>query len=177
MNVFGPLYITNALLPSMRARRSGLIMHISSCGAHFTIAGGAAYSSTKAAISMLSVGQRFELGPLGIEVVTIEPGYFRTSLLAQVGEEKGRIVDYDSSVNRELLRNTNGNQNGDPEKGSEVLVKEVVGKWVKSGCKAGSLGAARIPLGSDARFWIKQGLMETLKSVDEWHEVVSKTDF
>ena len=112
----------------MRARRSGLILNISSVAAHGTIAGGGIYSSTKSAFSMLTLGQRAELAPLNIEVATVEPGYFRTALLAQTGLSKGRISDYDVSVNRQFLKAADGSQNGDPDKGSKALVEKIVGK-------------------------------------------------
>ena len=96
----------------MHTRLSGLILNIFSTVAHTPIAGSSMYASTKAAFSLLSLGQRAELAPLNIEVATVEPGAFRTALLTQRKGSKERISDYDASVNREFLEAANKRGSG-----------------------------------------------------------------
>jgi NAD(P)-dependent dehydrogenase (short-subunit alcohol dehydrogenase family) len=78
-NLFGVLRVTQAVLPQMRARRSGRILMISSVAGLVTPPTYGAYSSSKHALEGLSNALRLELFPFGIEVVLIEPGYIVTN--------------------------------------------------------------------------------------------------
>ncbi len=80
-NVFGVLNVTRAILPHMRAKRSGRILNISSIGGYRAGTGFGVYCSTKFAVEGLSEALHHELAPLGIHVTVIEPGYFRTDFL------------------------------------------------------------------------------------------------
>jgi len=80
-NVIGLLTVTRAVLPHMRAARSGRILNISSIGGYRGGAGFGVYSSTKFAVEGLSEALHAELEPLGIHVTVVEPGYFRTDFL------------------------------------------------------------------------------------------------
>ena len=75
---FGTVAMIKAVLPGMRARRSGAIVNISSIGAQLTPVGSGYYSAAKAAIEGLSGSLHDELAPLGISVTVVEPGAFRT---------------------------------------------------------------------------------------------------
>ncbi len=77
-NVFGVLRVTQAVLPQMRARKSGRILMISSVAGLVSPPTYGAYSSSKHALEGLSNALRLELYPFGIQVVLIEPGYIRT---------------------------------------------------------------------------------------------------
>ncbi|HEX7841295.1 MAG TPA: SDR family oxidoreductase [Kofleriaceae bacterium] len=77
-NVFGLMNVTRAFLPGMRERRAGRIINVSSVGGRITLPYFGAYSSTKYALEALSDALRYELRPLGIDVVLIEPGVIRT---------------------------------------------------------------------------------------------------
>jgi NAD(P)-dependent dehydrogenase (short-subunit alcohol dehydrogenase family) len=78
-NLFGVLRVTQAVLPGMRARRSGRILMISSVAGLVTPPTYGAYSSSKHALEGLSNALRLELYPFGIGVVLIEPGYIVTN--------------------------------------------------------------------------------------------------
>jgi NAD(P)-dependent dehydrogenase (short-subunit alcohol dehydrogenase family) len=80
-NVFGLLNVTRALLPSMRQRRSGHIINISSVAGYSAYAGFGVYSSTKFAVEGLTEALHIELRPLGIHATVVEPGFFRTDIL------------------------------------------------------------------------------------------------
>ncbi|HXT24609.1 MAG TPA: SDR family oxidoreductase [Candidatus Eisenbacteria bacterium] len=78
-NLFGVLRVTQAVLPAMRARRSGRILMISSVAGLVSPPTYGAYSSSKHALEGVSNALRLELYPFGIRVVLIEPGYIATN--------------------------------------------------------------------------------------------------
>lgn len=77
-NVIGLLEVTKAVLPHMRARRSGSIVNISSIGGQITFPLGTLYHGTKFAVEGLSEALHYELEPLGIRVCIVEPGMINT---------------------------------------------------------------------------------------------------
>jgi NAD(P)-dependent dehydrogenase (short-subunit alcohol dehydrogenase family) len=74
VNIFGLARLTQLVLPTMRAQRSGRIVNVSSIGAKFGEAFGCWYHATKFAVDGLSDSLRMELHPFGIDVVIIQPG-------------------------------------------------------------------------------------------------------
>jgi NAD(P)-dependent dehydrogenase (short-subunit alcohol dehydrogenase family) len=77
-NVLGLLDVTKAVLPHMRARRSGTVINISSIGGQITFPLGTLYHGTKFAVEGLSESLHYELEPLGIRVRLVEPGMIKT---------------------------------------------------------------------------------------------------
>src|SRR5918911_2379805 len=78
-NFFGLIRVTQAVLPTMRRRKSGTIVNISSGAGRFGFPSGSAYVSTKFAVEGLSESISYELEPFGIKVVIVEPGVIRTN--------------------------------------------------------------------------------------------------
>jgi NAD(P)-dependent dehydrogenase (short-subunit alcohol dehydrogenase family) len=100
-NLSGPVALIKAVLPGMRARRAGLIVNISSVGAKITLPGGGYYSAAKAALEAVSGALPKELAPLGVHVMVVEPGSFRTEFRGRSAREsKIRISDYDEILGR-----------------------------------------------------------------------------
>jgi NAD(P)-dependent dehydrogenase (short-subunit alcohol dehydrogenase family) len=83
-NVFGLIRTTQAVLPTMRKQKSGIIVNISSGAGRFGYPGGSAYVSTKFAVEGLSESMAYELEPFGIKVIIIEPGVIRTNIFNSV---------------------------------------------------------------------------------------------
>lgn len=79
-NVFGVLRTCQAVLPSMRAQRSGLIINISSIGSETGLPYRGAYSASKAALDRLTEALRMELAPLGISACYLQPGGIMTDI-------------------------------------------------------------------------------------------------
>ncbi len=77
-NFFGLANVTTAVLPSMRARRHGFVVNISSVGGLVGFPGIGFYNATKFAVEGVSEALAKEVGPLGIKVIIVEPGPFRT---------------------------------------------------------------------------------------------------
>ena len=77
-NLFGPICLIQEVLPMMRKKKSGAIINISSIAAVRTGAASGFYASSKAALELMSEGLAAEVKPLGIKVMIVEPGSFRT---------------------------------------------------------------------------------------------------
>jgi NAD(P)-dependent dehydrogenase (short-subunit alcohol dehydrogenase family) len=93
-NVFGILNVLRAVLPTLRAQRSGRIINLSSIGGFTGSAGWGIYCATKFAVEGFSEALAREVGPLGIDVVVVEPGYFRTDFLdASSLSTEGTVID------------------------------------------------------------------------------------
>ena len=78
-NFFGVIRVTQAVLPIMREQKSGIIVNISSGAGRFGYPNGSAYVSTKFALEGLSESMAYEIEPLGVRVVLVEPGFVRTN--------------------------------------------------------------------------------------------------
>jgi NAD(P)-dependent dehydrogenase (short-subunit alcohol dehydrogenase family) len=79
-NLFGVIRVTQAVLPIMRRQKSGIIINISSALGRFGFPIISAYVSTKFAIEGLSESMAYELGPFGIKIVLVEPGFIKTNI-------------------------------------------------------------------------------------------------
>lgn len=77
-NYLGVVYVTKAILPILRTQGSGHIFNISSLGSRYAAPGLAAYQSSKAAVSAFSCVLALEVAPLGVKVISLEPGGIRT---------------------------------------------------------------------------------------------------
>lgn len=127
-NVFGLISVTQAVLPHMRARRSGHIVNLSSIGGLIGLPGWSMYNATKFAVEGISEALAAEVEPLGIKVTIIEPGPFRTEFLGASGKKsKETIADYQQTAGktREYMDANNGKQAGDPQKAVEAIVAAV----------------------------------------------------
>ncbi|MEG2216995.1 MAG: SDR family NAD(P)-dependent oxidoreductase [Clostridia bacterium] len=82
VNFFGTLHCIQAVLPIMRAQRSGHIINLSSVAAPIAIPFQAFYSATKSAINSLTLSLRNEVRPFGIQVCAVQPGDVCTGFTA-----------------------------------------------------------------------------------------------
>jgi NAD(P)-dependent dehydrogenase (short-subunit alcohol dehydrogenase family) len=127
-NVFGLINLTKALLPQFRERRSGAIVNFSSIGGLIGAPGWGYYNATKFAVEGLSEALGAELAPLGVHVMVVEPGPFRTEFLGRSGvEAKERISDYEQTAGktREYFQTQSGKQPGDPQRAVEAVAAAV----------------------------------------------------
>src|SRR5690242_13992009 len=83
-NVFGLIRTTQAVLPTMRKQKSGIIANISSGAGRLGYPGGSAYISSKFAVEGLSESMSYELEPFGIRMVIVEPGVIKTNIFNSV---------------------------------------------------------------------------------------------
>ena len=127
-NFFGPVNLIKAVLPGMRARRSGTIVNISSIAVRITPAGSGYYAAAKGALEGMSGSLRKELAPLGISVIVVEPGGFRTDFGGRsLHQSPVPIDDYAETAGKRRKENdtSNPSRGGDPAKAAEVMIAAV----------------------------------------------------
>jgi NAD(P)-dependent dehydrogenase (short-subunit alcohol dehydrogenase family) len=125
VNLFGALRMMKAVLPGMRARRSGSIITISSLAGRISNPATGYYSSSKFALEAISEALSREVAELGIRVCSIAPGMFRTDFSGRslkTGETA--VTDYDAGVHARmaLVKSVDGKQAGDPAKLAQLVV-------------------------------------------------------
>jgi NAD(P)-dependent dehydrogenase (short-subunit alcohol dehydrogenase family) len=124
-NFFGAVAMIKAVLPGMRSRRQGAIVNISSIGARICPPGSGYYAASKAALEGMSGSLRKELEPLGITVMAVEPGGFRTDFAGRsLGQSAEAIADYADTAGKRRKENdtAHGTQPGDPAKAARALI-------------------------------------------------------
>lgn len=84
LNVFAPISLTSLVVPSMRERRGGMIVNLSSIAGKVTLPWFTLYCASKYAVSAFSDGLRMELKRDGIHVMAVCPGYVRTAFQENV---------------------------------------------------------------------------------------------
>lgn len=161
-NVFGLLNVTRAVLPGMRAERSGHIVNIGSMGGFAQVPGWGVYGATKFAVEGLSEAMRAELSPVGITVTVIEPGSFRTDFLEE-------IADYAPTVGkvREGAAANNHGQINDPVKGAAAIYAAVTAANAPS----------RFQVGPDAIAMVESKLAHVREELDVWRSLGASTLF
>jgi NAD(P)-dependent dehydrogenase (short-subunit alcohol dehydrogenase family) len=169
-HVHGPVDLVKAVLPGMRARRSGTVVTISSIAARSSPAGSGYYAAAKAAMEALTSSLRTELAPLGITAFSVEPGAFRTDFSGRsLTQVAAPIADYADTAGRRRKENDtmDGAQPGDPARAAEAIIAAV----------AAPSPPALLVLGSDARSRLAAVLAEQQADLDAWAEVGVGTDF
>jgi NAD(P)-dependent dehydrogenase (short-subunit alcohol dehydrogenase family) len=126
-NLFGPVNVTRAVLPVMRAQRRGLIVTISSTGGIVGQAFVSAYSAAKFGVEGWMESLAAEVAPFGIRTMLVEPGFFRTELLTDESTKwpEASIDDYAENTRQTVnaWKKMNGLQGGDPAKLAAALVQ------------------------------------------------------
>ncbi|MEV4331399.1 oxidoreductase [Streptomyces sp. NPDC049597] len=163
VHVFGPAALTRAVLPHMRARRSGAIVQLSSVGGQMSMAGFGAYSATKFALEGLSEALAAEVRPLGIDVLIVEPGAFRTNLFGNHSLSGDGIADYAETVGatRRMVETGGGTQVGDPAKAAAAVLAALDAEETP----------LRLALGDDAIDTIHAHLDQVRADLTAWDKV------
>lgn len=127
-NVFGLIHVTQAALPGMRKRRKGHIVNLSSIGGLRSFGATGFYHATKYAVEGLSETLSIETAPLGIKVLLVEPGPFRTDWAGRSSLRTPlNIAGYEPTVGVRLKASFEGSgkQKGDPVKGAAAIIQAV----------------------------------------------------
>ncbi len=169
-NFFGPVALIKAVLPGMRTRRQGTIVNVSSIAARVTEPGSGYYSATKCALEGLSRGLQKEVSPLGLSVIIVEPGAFRTDFAGRsLKQSKIAMTDYAETAGLRRIENdkTDGRQIGDPARAAQLIIKAV----------DASNPPSLLLLGSDAIRVVKGALDADRAQVEAWEKDSIATDF
>jgi NAD(P)-dependent dehydrogenase (short-subunit alcohol dehydrogenase family) len=168
-NFFGPLQVTQAALPHFRSRAAGWFVGISSVAGVVGWAGNGLYSASKFALEGLYEALRREVSSLGIGVLLVEPGAFRTdwsgrSLVTSAVE----LPDYAEVVaTRSWPQTVTGSEAGDPAAAARAILS--------------ALDADRPPqrlvLGPDAVAAAERALEARTRDLETWRSVALATGF
>jgi NAD(P)-dependent dehydrogenase (short-subunit alcohol dehydrogenase family) len=165
--LFGPMNVTRAVLPVMRAHRSGLVVAISSTAG---IAGGefcTAYAAAKFGVEGWIESLTPEVAPFGIRTMLVEPGFFRTELLTpeSTNYAEPSIDDYAERTNQTVAawNAMNGQQTGDPAKLANALVQ----------LASQDTPPLRFVAGADAIATVEQKAKDLLAQADAYRELSS----
>jgi NAD(P)-dependent dehydrogenase (short-subunit alcohol dehydrogenase family) len=166
VHVFGPAALVRAVLPHMRSRRSGAIVQLSSMGGQLSFAGFSAYSATKFALEGMSEALAAEVRPLGIKVLIVEPGAFRTALFSNISAS-AQIADYTATVGptRHMIETGNGTQPGDPARAAAAILTAL----------DTDATPLRLPLGDDALDAILSHLDSVRTEITSWEKLARNT--
>ncbi|MDT3379121.1 oxidoreductase [Labrys neptuniae] len=169
-NVFGAVAMIKAVLPGMRARRSGHIVNVTSMGGFITMPGISYYCGSKFALEGISEALGKEVKPLGIHVTALAPGQFRTDWAGRsmVRSERS-LAAYDAVMDpiRAARQAKSGNQPGDPAKAAQALLKLV----------SAENPPVRLYLGADALKLVRDKIDAMKAEMVAWEEVSRSTDF
>ncbi|QXV65087.1 oxidoreductase [Mucilaginibacter sp. 21P] len=127
-NFFGLVNMTQAVLPHMREQRKGHIVNFSSIGGLRAFTSTGFYHATKFAVEGLSESLSQEVEPLGIKVLLVEPGPFRTDWAGRSTERtETKLDDYKDTVGKRMAASLEGSgkQVGDPVRGSQAIIDAV----------------------------------------------------
>jgi NAD(P)-dependent dehydrogenase (short-subunit alcohol dehydrogenase family) len=169
-NLFGVINVTKAALPVFHQQRSGLFLQFSSIGGRVGATPGLApYQTSKFGVEGFSEVLAAETAPLGIKVVIVEPGGFRTDWagssmeIAETGEDYATTVGW---MHRYRI-DSNGKQPGDPARAARLLVKVA----------DLDVPPRRLPLGTDAVNIALEAGQVRQDETAAWSAVSRATDF
>jgi NAD(P)-dependent dehydrogenase (short-subunit alcohol dehydrogenase family) len=169
VNLLGALAVTRAVLPHMRARRSGHIVQMSSVGGVVGNPGHAIYATSKFALEGASEALAGEVAPFGIRVTIVEPGPFRTEFLGRSMGRATPIPDYEdgpAGAVRAHFDTGHGKQSGDPVRAVEAIIDTV----------RSPSAPLRLPLGRSAVERIRAKLTGQLADLEACAEVAIAAD-
>jgi NAD(P)-dependent dehydrogenase (short-subunit alcohol dehydrogenase family) len=165
--LFGPMNVTRAVLPVMRAQRSGLVVAISSTAGIVGQEFCTAYAASKFGVEGWMESLTPEVAPFGIRTMVVEPGFFRTELLTpeSTNYAEPSIEDYADRTKQTVAvwNSMNGQQGGDPAKLANALV-QLAGQ---------DEPPLRFAAGADAIATVEQKAKDLLAQADAYRELSS----
>lgn len=169
VNFHGTARVIHAVLPGMRARRSGTIVNLTSIGGLVGHPAVGYYCAAKFAVEGLSESLRHEVEPLGVTVMTVEPSAFRTDWAGSAQETQEPIADYDATAGaaRRAYHDSVGKQAGDPDRAARALLTAVTAPEPPH----------HLLLGADAYDLATAQLEARAREFQAWERVTRSADF
>ena len=169
VNFFGLANVTRALLPSMRAQRSGMIVNFSSIAGACGYPGSGVYCASKWAVEGLSESLAAELEPFGIRVLIVEPGPFRTDFAGRSIAVPARPIGAYAAAAalRDWSASMDGVQPGDPVRAADTVIDTVLDKSPPM----------RLILGASALETARKASRARMDDVERSREVAAAADF
>jgi NAD(P)-dependent dehydrogenase (short-subunit alcohol dehydrogenase family) len=170
VNVFGAVAMIKAVLASMRVRRTGHIINITSMAGLVALPGISYYCGSKFALEGISESLEKELRGFNIKVTSVSPGSFRTDWAGRSMVRTERSIDDYDSVFKPIRRARaakDGKQAGDPAKAAQVLLDII----------ENDNPPVHLVLGSDALSFVRDKLSGLQSEIDAWESVSKSTDF
>lgn len=169
VNLFGPAALMRAVLPGMRAKRSGFIVNISSTAGTRGFAGAGYYSSTKAALEALTEALAGEAASLGIKAMIVEPGPFRTDFSGRSIQHPANIIEeYEAAMQARTWSETmHGKQRGDPVRAARIIIDTVTS----------DTPPMRLVLGGKAFETATQAFRDKLSDMELSRDIAPQADF
>lgn len=169
-HLFGPAALVRAVLPHMRAARSGAIVQMSSQGGRMSFPAVGSYSAGKFALEGWSQALAGEVAPFGIRVLIVEPSRFRTEFNAgDVLRTAATSAAYDDVIGavRANMAEADGMQEGDPVRAASII------RQVLDAPEA----PLRLPLGAEAVRNLSSAYQRSLDEVRQWASLSESADF
>jgi NAD(P)-dependent dehydrogenase (short-subunit alcohol dehydrogenase family) len=169
VNFFGLVEMTRAVLPGMRARRSGHVINLSSVAGYAGTLGFSFYCAAKHAVEGYSESLAKEVKPLGIHVTIIEPGGFRSDFAGpSLATEGIGIDDYAPAAGayiRDYAATRHGKQPNDPALFGPAMLRLVDAKDPP----------LRLPLGRDGYEYVRDNATQVLQEIERWKDLSFST--
>lgn len=170
-NFFGPIELIKKVLPEMRARKSGAIMGVTSIAANRSVVSSGYYAASKAAFDLVLDGLYKEVTPLGIKVMIVEPGGFRTHFYDTSMKGSVNKIDYSDGKPAaggapSIADFAKKKQMGDPKKAGKLIV-DMIEKDVRP---------KRLMLGTDAVNAVSLELATQMKELWDWSTTSALTN-
>lgn len=169
-NFWGLSDLTREVLPTLRKQRSGHIVNVSSIGGLTTFPAFGYYHATKFAVEGLSQSLAKEVQPLGINVMLVEPGAFRTDWSGRSAVDRTEMIeDYTETADKQLKMShaRSGKQSGSPELAAKAIIKAVEAEH----------SPMHLLLGKDAVANAQKQLQDIKTDIESWKEISINTDF
>jgi NAD(P)-dependent dehydrogenase (short-subunit alcohol dehydrogenase family) len=170
VNVFGPLTVLKAVLPGMRARRSGRVVNVTSVSGLSVWPGTGLYCASKSALVTLTQSLAAELAQVGVRVINVAPGGLRT----EFGGRSRRIVahkfhDYDGLARdaERIMADHAGHESGDPARAAAAVLKAV----------AAEDPPLHLLLGEDALKYAALNRDRLWADIDAWRDLTTSIAF
>ena len=174
-NLFGALRTMQAVLPSMRERRSGTIVNVSSISGRLVSGGHGIYSSSKYALEAMSEAVALEARRYEVRVIIIEPGFMSTPILDKAGKPLDPDGPYAEVLGRMQAMYTHARAHAEPPSVVATAIERALDDPEPKLRYAVGEGAEQILLARAAasdELWIEQGGALTAEELQEWQAKV-----